>query len=161
MTTVRRTDSGKDARSDTIERTNPHAQTTRKIRKNNLCHRGHSRGQHQSYGVRNNDNAATTYTEQSNQHSGSGHHGEIPPSPASSAVAHSSGTRCGASHNPAETSSARQRGAFRTATQPHQLLRRAHGLLRCLLQSFKALCRRREPAPRAPLPSVRARDPVI
>ena len=33
MTTVRRTDSGKDARSDTIERTNPHAQTTRNIRK--------------------------------------------------------------------------------------------------------------------------------
>ena len=47
------------------------------------------------------------------------------------------------------------------ATQPHLILRGAHSLPRRLLQSFKALSRRREPAPRAPLPSARAREPAL
>lgn len=44
------------------------------------------------------------------------------------------------------------------ATQLHLLLRRGHGFVRRLLQSFMALCLRREPAPRAPLPPARARE---
>ena len=44
------------------------------------------------------------------------------------------------------------------ATHPHLLLRGAHGHLRRLLQRFKALCRRQEPAPRAPLSSAKARE---
>ena len=46
-------------------------------------------------------------------------------------------------------------------TQPHLRLRRAHGLLRYLLHSFRALCRRLETAPRAPPSSARAREPVL
>ena len=46
------------------------------------------------------------------------------------------------------------------ATHSHLLLRRAQGLLSRLFQSFTALCRRREPAPRAQLPSARAREPA-
>ena len=46
------------------------------------------------------------------------------------------------------------------ATQLHLLLQGAHGLLRRLLRSFKALCRRREPAPRAPFLSAKAREPA-
>ena len=61
--------------------------------------------------------------DQVNSHSGnpgnpytSGHHGGVPPSPASSAPASAPGIRLGAAHNPIGNPSARQPGTFRTGT---------------------------------------------
>ena len=57
---------------------------------------------------------ATRHTEQGNQQSGSGRHGGVPPSTASSAVAPASGIRHGASHNPGGNPNACQPSVLRT-----------------------------------------------
>ena len=64
----------------------------------------HTRGYHQDQGQVNNSSGdpGNTYA--------SGHHGGVPPSPASSAP----GMRLGAAHNPGGNPNARQPGTFRT-----------------------------------------------
>ena len=59
---------------------------------------------------------AATHREQGDQQSGSGHHGGVPPSPASCVVAPASGIHYGASHNPNGNPNSRQPGSFRTCS---------------------------------------------
>ena len=81
------------------------ADNHKKYRRNRL---GQSRGYHQN-------------RVQVNSHSGnsgnphmSGHHGGVPPSPASSVSAATPGMRLGAAHHPSGNPNARQPGTFRT-----------------------------------------------
>ena len=104
-----------EARMNRHRREDKSSRSNKRSYKQNRRRRGNSRGQHQSQGQASTQNDGFyTLADNGNQQSGSGHHGGVPPSPASSAVAPSRGIRYGASHNPGGNPNARQPGTFGT-----------------------------------------------
>ena len=95
----------------------PSRWNNQKHQKNNLCLRGHSVGSTRAKASNTITMTAKTHTELSDQQSVSSHHGELPPSPAYSAVAPFAGIRYGASHNPGGNLNTRQPGTFRSGNR--------------------------------------------
>ena len=103
------------ARMNRCRRQDKSSRSNKQSNNQNRRRRGNSRGQPQSQGQASTQNDGFyTLADNGNQQSGSGHHGGVPPSPASSAVAPSRGIRYGASQNPGGNPNARQPGTFGT-----------------------------------------------
>ena len=104
------------ARMTSYRRDGKSSRTNNNHKKNRRHRSGQSRGYNQDQGQVHSHGG-----NQVNSHSGnpgntytSGHHGGVPPSPASSAPSAAQGIRLGAAHNPSGNPNARQPGTFRT-----------------------------------------------